>query len=198
MLSKQRDYFNRRAAEWSDDLSAAQAESLEEIMTVLSPETGEKILDLGCGAGILTERLTRGMTGEERKLVSVDLAEEMVKRVRRDYSRLSSAVCGAAEELPLAARSFDRIICFSVFPHFSSPRSVLEEINRLLVPGGRAVIAHVDSRQQLNQFHSNLKGVVSADILPPLEELQEIIQAAGLRVLQMDERENLYLAVFGK
>jgi len=98
---------------------------------------GKKILDVGCGGGLLSEALAR----EGAEVVALDLSTELIEiaklhlyesNVKVDY-RLQS-VESLAEEM---AGQFDAITCMEMLEHVPDPSSILRACEKLLKPGGK-------------------------------------------------------------
>ena len=102
----------------------------------LSPLAGKKVLDVGCGGGILAE----AMAGAGAAVSGIDLSEKALKVARLhllesgrsvDYQHIS------AEDF--AARhpgEFDVVTCMEMLEHVPDPASVVEACSRLVKPGG--------------------------------------------------------------
>jgi 2-polyprenyl-6-hydroxyphenyl methylase/3-demethylubiquinone-9 3-methyltransferase len=94
-----------------------------------------KILDVGCGGGILAEEFARA--GFE--VTGIDPAPETLDTARAHASRSGLSieyVAGAGEELPFPAGSFDHVACCDVLEHVDDLGRVVSEIARVLRPGG--------------------------------------------------------------
>lgn len=90
------------------------------------------ILDNGCGPGFMAEFLKGYET------VGLDISTEMVKLAQKKYSRV---VQGDAQNLPFAAASFQTVVNRGVLHHLADPQRGVDEISRILAPGGEAVFA---------------------------------------------------------
>jgi len=95
-----------------------------------------RLLDLGCGLGsMLLEGHRRGASvfGLEPDAASLALSRH---RLRKAGSGRGGLLAGVGEQLPLAGESLDAVVCCSVLEHVREPAAVLEEISRVLRPGG--------------------------------------------------------------
>ena len=101
------------------------------------PLKGKKILDVGCGGGLLSEALAR----EGADVVALDLSSELIEiaklhlyesRVKVDY-RLQSVESLAGE----MAGQFDAVTCMEMLEHVPDPSSILRACEKLLKPGGK-------------------------------------------------------------
>ena len=102
---------------------------------------GARVLDVGCGAGLLSEAMAK----EGAEVTALDLAPELVEvaklhllesGLRVDYRLVS--VEALAAEMP---GSFDAITCMEMLEHVPDPASVLAACATLLVPGGRLLLS---------------------------------------------------------
>lgn len=98
------------------------------------------ILDVGSGAGQILRHLVK-RAAPEAKLIAFDLSAGMLRRAR---NRLKSDrplyVAGDMMRMPFADASFDCVTCGWVLEHLPDPRPGLQEIARVLKPGGSALI----------------------------------------------------------
>ena len=124
-------------------------------------EPGAVVLDLGCGAG--TDLLIAAqMTGPTGDVIGVDMTSAMLDRARAsaDAMGLDNVALHEAliESLPLADASVDVVISNGVIDLVPDKDAVLDEIDRVLRPGGRLQLADVvihravseDSRKRID------------------------------------------------
>jgi ubiquinone/menaquinone biosynthesis C-methylase UbiE len=102
---------------------------------------GDRVLDVGCGPGLfLREAAERGATA-----VGVDPSSQMRRlALRRTPARLRDAVTvldGTAERLPLEDATVTVAWAVASFHHWDDADAGLAELRRVLVPGGRLLIA---------------------------------------------------------
>jgi SAM-dependent methyltransferase len=101
------------------------------LLELLAPRPGERILDLGCGDGALTEKLAASGCD----VVAVDASPEQVAAAR---ARGLDARVQRAEALPFAAE-FDAVLSNAVLHWVKDQPAALAAIHRALTPGGRIV-----------------------------------------------------------
>ena len=106
--------------------------------------TGEQVLDIGCGAGVDTI-LASMMTGPTGKVVGVDIVPEMLQQAEtnlRVTDRKSVIFSNASGELlPFHGDTFDVVISNGVINLIPDKESALTEIFRVLKPAGRLMVA---------------------------------------------------------
>ena len=94
-----------------------------------------RVLDIGCGTGVLLARLAeRGW-----RAVGLDLCEPMLHEARPRLDGWSGAVSlavGDSEHVPFQGRTFDAVTCANSFHHYPHHEAVVREMYRVLRPGG--------------------------------------------------------------
>lgn len=96
--------------------------------------TCENILDLGCGPGGLIPFLLN----KAKHVTGVDNSSRMIENASIHFAKNPSVslIQTPMEHLPLSANSYDAVVASMVMHHISHPPTVLEEIARVLKPGG--------------------------------------------------------------
>ncbi|MCM0612727.1 malonyl-ACP O-methyltransferase BioC [Marinobacter sediminum] len=98
-----------------------------------------RILDLGCGTGWFTRRLSQAWPAGQ--VTGVDLSPGMIRQAGENDGAMIEWVIADAEALPLHDRSFDLVFSNLMIQWCSDPRPVLAECKRLLRPGGRLMLS---------------------------------------------------------
>ncbi len=115
---------------------------------------GERVLDLGCGAG--TDSLVAAqMVAPEGHVVGVDMTPEMIAKARTSAAQLGVAhvdfVESEAEHLPFEDASFDVVISNGVIDLIPDKDAVFSELNRVLRPGARLQLADVTIQRPVSE-----------------------------------------------
>jgi ubiquinone/menaquinone biosynthesis C-methylase UbiE len=155
---------------------------------------GDWVLDVGTGTGILLPWISRAI-GPKGMLIGFDFSFKMLEMAKLRESLGGTILLAAtAESVPLRSDLFDRIICFSAFPHFSNKARALIEMVRVLKSDGCLFIAHLKSVEELNQFHRDLGGPVGHDLLPHPERIRSLMVESGLWDISIINQPGKFLA----
>lgn len=127
---------------WRASRLGSVTEALEQtrILNLIGPVEGRRILDLGCGDGLLTRTLAE--RGAWAVGIDVDRAMLHVASARsvRSQRQPSRFVEGRIEQLPFLDRSFDVVVIVTVLCLVADRVGAVREAARVLRPGGRLVI----------------------------------------------------------
>ena len=108
---------------------------------------GERVLDVGCGTGVLT-RLTAEVVGEKGHVIGIDPATKMISIAKENATREKSRAgfrLSTIENLPFEDNSFDCVLSSFMIHHLSPDLKLtgLTEVYRVLRPGGRLLVVDI-------------------------------------------------------
>jgi len=108
----------------------------------LSELSGKKVLEIGCGAGGHSAMFAR----HGAELTSLDISRDRVTATRKKFrllgsrAKMAAALQGNAESLPFPDDSFDIVYSNGVLHHTPNTAGAIDEVYRVLRPGGQAAI----------------------------------------------------------
>jgi len=165
----------------------------------VSPTKGDRVLDVACGTGIVA-RLAAPVVGPSGQITGIDISTDMLAVARKTTPVLGAAIqwrLGNAANLPLEDETFDLALCQQGFQYFPDQTAALQEMYRVLVPGGRlalCVACAVDAVQQpyqwakvkaLSRHVSSAAGQEARQLAPFFQgnsdELMRMIASAGFK-----------------
>lgn len=116
----------------------------EVVLTLARPQAGDRVLDVGCGSGMyMAELCQRGAW-----VTGLDISPEMLALARARCATFGEQVeffQGDAGQLPFADETFDKVISVTAMEFFSDPARAFSEMHRVLKPGGRMMVAVLNS-----------------------------------------------------
>ena len=158
-------------------------------------QSGEQVLDVGCGTGTLAIEVARlvGLTGH---VAGIDPGAEQIARARAKAARHNLLIdfqIGVIEQLPFSDQAFDVVFSTLMMHHLPAPlkRQGLSEIARVLKPGGRLVIADFKHRKeragQAARFHAGGTR---------MQDLATLVSDAGFQIVGTEEIQPLRFSAF--
>ncbi len=179
-FGRQAETFDTWAEKTDDNVSARFQAALN------NASTGA-LLDVACGPGVVTAALA----SRAASVVAFDVTEQMLEKAKTRCAKagLSNVEFkqGNAEDLPFGDAQFDGVVTRLAVHHFANPQRALNEIFRVLRPGGTAVIVDVVSSEvaaelSLQNAIERLRDPSHVRMLPP-SELDAWIERSGFHRL---------------
>jgi 2-polyprenyl-6-hydroxyphenyl methylase/3-demethylubiquinone-9 3-methyltransferase len=157
--------FATRAAEWWDQRGAFK--TLHDInplrLTYIAeraPLHDARVLDVGCGGGLLSEAMTR----EGAQVIGIDLAEENLDVARAHAAASGLAIdyrCLAAEQLAAEQpANFDVVTCLELLEHVPEPDKMVAACAAAVRPGGAVFFSTIN-----RNVKSYLLAVIGAEYM---------------------------------
>ena len=142
-------FFDTMAERW-DAVCVHDPEKIRTILDRTNLRRNARILDVGCGTGILESYL---LPYEPRQIVAIDIAGQMIEKARVKYPDHPLIEFLQEDAMSYKGKGFDYIILYSAYPHFMRPERLIKHMSDLLVPGGKLVICHSESKEKINTHH---------------------------------------------
>jgi ubiquinone/menaquinone biosynthesis C-methylase UbiE len=149
-------------------------------------QPGDAVLDVGCGTGTLAIEVARRV-GRAGRVVGVDPGTEQIARARAKSARSNILIefqAGVIEQLPFPDQTFDVVLSTLMMHHLLADLKYrgLAEIDRVLKPGGRLVIADFKRKQertgQATRFHAGGSS---------MGDLAALVKDAGFEQVETEE-----------
>ncbi|MGI9648854.1 MAG: methyltransferase domain-containing protein [Acidimicrobiia bacterium] len=115
------------------------------VLEALDAAPGESILDVGCGPGFYVADLA-GAVGDGGRVTGVDSSPAMLAGAAGRTTAQTNVTLleGSATDLPLDDGAVDAVISVQVFEYVEDVDRALDEVHRVLRPGGRMVLWDID------------------------------------------------------
>ena len=197
-LSK-KEFFNKAAETWDERFcTPSLASFLEKLVPQFGLKAGQRVLDVGTGTGVLIPYLVKEV-GPSGSVTAIDYSENMVQKCKTKHGNLKNVTVEVKniEEDAFPPETFDAVVCFGVFPHLRKEKT-LQNINCVLKPAGKLVIAHALSSQEIRAHHKNAASVVCHDMLPEMAEMRPLLEKAGFSGIRIKDEPGCYLCIAHK
>lgn len=149
----------------------AEEVRIARLLLGLSP--GDLVLDVACGPGNFSREFAKAV-GDEGLVVGIDASQTMLERGAAELVQAGlpnlALIRGDATALPFGDATFDAVCCFAALHLFADPFGGLDEMRRVLRPGGRIAL---------------MTSVRRKVTLPPLKPIVE--RVSGMRMFEGDE-----------
>lgn len=172
MSSKVASYFDNLAPSW-DNCNHGSVKEKEAFLSIINIKKGDKILDIGCGTGIITPILAKR---SEAQVLAIDISSQMIIEAKKKYSGNENMVYKNIDFYELEEKGFDWIVCHNAYPHFLDKEAFIKKLYDSLKENGHFAICHSLSRERLSHHHSGIDvSSISRELLPVKEEIKEFL-----------------------
>ena len=183
-------FFDKIAPVWDDNEVLSTPQKVNFILDFMDIQSGQHILDLGTGTGVLLPFLAHRI-GETGKITAVDYSEGMLQRAKEKFSDLNPSpqflkLDFENENIP---GEYHRIILYCVYPHLHSPIETLKWLLKVnLKEDGEIFVAFPCGPDFINNIHKERHS--DSDALPSASELAKILRSNGIKadVILDDEK----------
>lgn len=144
------DSFNTDASTYDSAYLEYTEDTHPIVLSTLKKFLGKSILDVGCGTGSILSKMPLDVSK-----YGVDISSKMLHLTKRKLGRVELVVADS-ESLPYIDGVFNTVTCVLAYHHFVDPETVTKELFRVLIPGGRALIADPYDPSPWHRLHHNI------------------------------------------
>lgn len=195
---RQRGFFNRKAEEW-DELYSPDENKLNMIAELLNLKEFDSIMDVATGTGVMIPYLLKYISSRG-KIVAVDYSKRMIEIARNKFPKKEYTnvhfIISDVNNLKLNGE-FNAILLYSCLPHFPDKKGTIKHLIKGLSNKGILLIAHSQSRNDINNFHREAGNEVCKDHLPPSECICEMMTCSGLNIERTIDNSEMFI-IMGK
>ena len=142
---KMRREFNEWAeAGKGEEMEGHHISITQQTLALMGLKPGQRVLDLGCGAGWASRLLAQMVGGGERpgQVIGVDVSDEMIRRARANSKQFDNLmfVVGSAQQIPWEEDFFDKVLSVESFYYYGDQAGALKEVFRVMAPDGELFI----------------------------------------------------------
>lgn len=135
------------------------------LLDLLKPQSGDLILDAGCGTGVFTEEIIN----QGAKVVGMDLSAPMVAKGSLQMGKMDfNGICGDMCALPFSDNRFDRVFSMTAIEFIPDAVQAISELTRVVKKGGSIVVTTLNSlspwaerrTQKAEEGHALFKNII--------------------------------------
>ncbi len=165
---------------------------LREIVSSAGLSSGEVVLDVGTGVGVLIPLI---QSYQPTAVLACDVAEKMLQRVQNKYAAVRTFHADI-ESLDLASTSLDVIFMNGMYGNIADKPAACRNAARMLRSGGRLVVSHPEGRAFIDQLRTTSD--LFLEPFPTREEFEALLEPLGFEVITYRDESKLYLMVARK
>ena len=153
-----------------------------DLLALLNPQQGDRILDLGCGTGQLSQKIAESGAN----VVGIDSSAEMIAQARQNYPNLDFRVADAANfSLDM---KFDSVFSNATLHWIKSPQAVITSIKNALKPGG-LFLAEFGGKGNIESITTTIESILKeGNYSQPLTAHPWYFPSMGKYVLLLEEQ----------
>ena len=134
-----RQEFNQWAEQGKgEEMEAHHISITEQTLALMNLKPGDRVLDLGCGAGWASRLMAKAVANGDRpgQVVGLDVSDEMIRRARAASTDVDNVmfVVGSAQQIPWDENFFNKVLSVESFYYYSDQERALAELFRVMAP----------------------------------------------------------------
>lgn len=185
-----KEEFSRQANTFSDAAALTDSGVVDRIRSAAGLGDKLRVLDVGCGPGIVTEALA----GNGHGVIALDITPEMVHRARQRCQDSGffnvHYIIGQAEKLPFEEASFNAVVTRLTIHHFADPGVECSDMARITRSKGRLIVADIISSENADEseLHNALEKLRDPSHVSMISSnaMKDLVETTGLKIIQED------------
>jgi MPBQ/MSBQ methyltransferase len=169
-------------------------DALVDWLVASAADTGGRILDVACGLGASTERLTQ--TYPPGMITAINISKKQIADARKRVPACDFQVMSATD-MAFPDKSFDTVICVEAAFHFDTRDRFFKEAYRVLKPGGSLVLSDILFRPVSNALQE-FWHIPSANRVSSIAEYRDRLAAAGFDSIDVTDATGFCVGGFSK
>mgnify|MGYP002515576152 CR=1 FL=1 len=189
---KQSSFFDGLAPKWGEERIFSK-EKLESLFAPISLKEGERVLDIGCGCGVLEPYLV-----EQRVIVdAIDLSPKMIEEAKKK-SESENVNYAVADFFSYKNEKYDILLVFDAYPHFLNKRRFALHGASLLKTGGSIWIFFDCPKEEINDCHKGTPKGISGPLRSYEEEAKPFLSCGFALGYHHEGNDGYYLQLLKK
>ncbi|MDD5021964.1 MAG: methyltransferase domain-containing protein [Endomicrobiaceae bacterium] len=186
-----KDFFNKCACSWDNDKNPLDAHKIKTtVIPLLDLKNNDVLLDVACGTGIFIETVKE--KNKNIKITGIDFAQNMIDKATKKFPDMNFVVADVAN-MSFDDNSFSKVMCLNAFPHFEDKNKAIKEIARVLKKDGVFILAHTNSKHNIDNHHKKVGGLIAEDILPDNETINAILTGNGFKNIEFIDNDDVFI-----
>ena len=190
-MNKIEKFFDDKSASW-DKREIKSNEYFKEFVNSLMLEEGMRVIDLGCGTGIITS-LINDITNSF--VLGMDLSNSMIEIANKKNN--NPKIRFVHEDFYKSNyKDYDAIVCHNAYPHFLDKALFKNKALCTLKKGGLLIICHSISKDEVNTRHKNLDENISSPLNEVMDEAK--IYLDSFKLIKASDTKDEYILILKK
>lgn len=140
------------------------------------PYVSGELLEIGCGTGRGLEILVNASD----HYTGIDKYESLTSELQKQYPQAVFKAMVIPPFTGIADNSFDRVVSFQVIEHIKDDKAFLQEIHRVLKPGGKAIISTPNKKMTLTRNPWHVREYFAPELINLCEQIFKQVEANGI------------------
>lgn len=190
-----KDFFNSLADNW-DNMCNHPKHKVQYVIDKIQLTAKSKVLDIGSGTGITLPYIEEKI-GEDGSLVALDFAKNMIEISKKKFQHAYPNITYVVEDFYNYdyEDKFDYVLAYSCYPHFKDKEKFFAKASSLLKDNGKLIIAHIESKDVINNRHKGVEDKIASQMLPSVDVTSKIMSNFGFKEVYSEDNNEYYICI---